>query len=131
MNVKVISKNWFHGALLIPFLGAVIPAVSASEADKANFDPALVFAARGDVVLTQTELDGAFTGIPQPTRLAYIRDGNKVDQLVISLLQRKAVAADAKKSGFDLDPVIAARVQLAAEKELAEAWLQHMIETAP
>jgi hypothetical protein len=110
---------------------SAVGATELTEKTDSQFDPTVVFAARGDVELTQIELDGAFTGIPKPARLMYIRDGEKVDQLVIALLQRKAIAADAAKTGFDQDPVIAARVQLAAEKELAEAWLQHMVENAP
>lgn len=103
------------------------PGVAIGEA----VDPTKVFAYQGDVVLTQQELDAAFSGIPEAQRLAFIRDGAKVDQLVKSLLTRKAVAADADRASFGADPAVAARVRLAAQKELAEAWLEQVVGNAP
>jgi peptidyl-prolyl cis-trans isomerase C len=120
--------------ILLTAGSATTMALSADqEAQQASqgVDPSVVFARQGRVKLTQTELDGAFSGIPQTSRLAYIRDGGQVDRLVAALLRRKAIAADAVQAGFDQDPVVAARIQLAAQKELAEAWLQHKIENAP
>ncbi|MBT8052616.1 MAG: peptidylprolyl isomerase [Gammaproteobacteria bacterium] len=90
-----------------------------------------IFARQGSVVLTHSELDAAFSRIPPEFRLAFIRDGAKVDDLVKSLLRLKLVAADASRSGFDQQPMIAERMQLAAEKELAEAWVGNLIENAP
>lgn len=94
-------------------------------------DPSEVFAYQGAVILTQQELDAAFTAIPEPQRLAFIRDGAKVDQLVNILLRRKAVAADAERAAYQEDPLVADRVRLAAKKELAEAWLEHVVANAP
>jgi len=93
--------------------------------------PGDVFARQGDVVLTHGELDAAFSRIPQDIRLVFIRDGARVDSLVKSLLRIKLIAADAVNSGYDQDPVIADRLQMAAEKELAEAWVAHVMENAP
>jgi len=104
---------------------------TASDTPAGNPDPAEVFAQQGDITLTQQELDGSFSAIPEAQRLAFIRDGGKVDQLVAALLKRKAVAADAERADFENDPLVAARVRLAAQKELAEAWLEHVVSTAP
>lgn len=90
-----------------------------------------VFATQGGAVLTQDELDAAFMGIPYENRLAFIRDGDKVEKLVTSLLRNKLIAADAARSGFDQDPIVKKRLQLATEKELAEAWVVNQIENAP
>ena len=130
----------FHFGRLIA-LACILPALvhgvtgparaSATEAPSDRvMDPEEVMAYQGPVVLTQRELDAAFSKIPEKDRLAFIRDGAKVDQLIGSLLQRKLVAADAEKAGFDRDPVIEDRVRLAAQKELAEAWLEHVVVTA-
>ena len=94
-------------------------------------DPSEVFAYQGGVVLTQQELDAAFSAIPEAQRLAFIRDGGKVDQLVKTLLRRKSVAADAERADYQEEPLVADRVKLAAQKELAEAWLEHVVRTAP
>ena len=90
-----------------------------------------VFARQGDTVLTQTELDAAFARIPEIHRLAFIRDGGRVDLLVQNLLRSKRIAEEAKKSGFDQQPLIAARLGLAADKELAETWIQDVMANAP
>lgn len=94
-------------------------------------DPSEVFAYQGKIFVTQQELDAAFSAIPEAQRLAFIRDGGKVDQLVKTLLRRKAVAEDAERADYPDDPLVAARVELAAQKELAEAWLEHVVRNAP
>jgi len=114
---------------------AVLPGADAPEAvgesPDGSPDPAEVFAYQGGVVVTQQELDAAFNAIPEAQRLAFIRDGGKVDQLVKTLLRRKAVAADAERADYQEDPLVADRVKLAAQKELAEAWLENVVRTAP
>lgn len=90
-----------------------------------------VFARQGDQVLTHAEIDAAFMRVPAKYRLPFIRDGERVNQLVSSLLRYKTVAAEAEQNGFDEDPLVAERMQLAMEQELAEAWIAHMVETAP
>ena len=90
-----------------------------------------VFARQGDQVLMQTEIDAAFAGIPEADRLNFIRDGGRVDQLVRNLLQTRQIAAAARAAGFDDAAVIAARMQLAAERELAKTWLENIMTNAP
>lgn len=94
-------------------------------------DPAEVIAYQGDVVLTQREFDAVLSKLPEPERLAFVRDGAKVEQLIKALLQRKAIAGDARRAGYDRDPLIAARTALEAERELAEAWFQHVMAEMP
>lgn len=88
-----------------------------------------VFARQGDVVLTQAEIDAAFSRIPEHIRLAYIRDGERVNQLVSSLMTNKLLAADSGE--FAEDPLMVLRMKLVGEKELAEAWLRNILEDAP
>jgi peptidyl-prolyl cis-trans isomerase C len=90
-----------------------------------------VFARQGDQILTHAEIDAAFMRVPAKYRLPFIRDGERVDQLVSSLLRYKIVAAEAQQNGFDQDPLVAERMQLAMEQELAEAWIAQVVETAP
>ena len=90
-----------------------------------------VFARQGDQVLTQAELDAAFARIPLDARLAFIRDGGRVDQMVHNLLRFKQIAADAERNGFNDDSLTQLRVKLVGEQELAEAWLQNVVENAP
>ena len=111
-----LSKFLFFVFLAIPFL---------AEADDE------VFARQGDLVLTQAELDAAFSQIPPQHRLPFIRNGEQVDKLVQKLLRYKAVAYDAEKNGYSEDANAKLRMQLAAEEELAKAWLENILENAP
>jgi len=50
---------------------------------------------------------------------------------VQNLLQTRQIAAAARADGFDDDPVIASRLALVAERELAKIWLEHVMANAP
>jgi len=94
-------------------------------------DPEVVMACQGDAILTQAALDGAVSRIPEDQRLMYMRDGANVDQMIKNLLRAEVIALDAEKQGFADDPVVRERVMLAARKELAEAWMEELVELAP
>jgi len=115
------------------FATQIISSVQAD--DESETSPAIgleePFAIQGDVVLTQAELDAEFSKIRPEHRLAFIRSGERVDQLVATLLRYKLVAADAEAADFDEEVLVKARVELAAEKELAEAWIVQVMEDAP
>ena len=120
MNIEVIKMR-LSKILLVIFL--TIPSQLFADDD--------VFARQGDLVLTQAELDAAFSQIPPEHRLPFIRDGGQVDKLVQKLLRYKQVAKDAEKNGFAKDPNAQLRMKLAAEEELAKAWIQNKIENMP
>ena len=88
-------------------------------------------AIQGDVVLTQAEIDAAFARIPEQHRLAFIRSGERVDHLIRSLLQNKILAGEAREEGYDDDVLVRGRLDIAADKELADAWLDHVMASAP
>jgi peptidyl-prolyl cis-trans isomerase C len=117
----------FTGAMLLAF---VVASVSAEDSSS-PIDPAEVIAYQGGVTLSQNEIDAAFSKLPPEERLRFIRDGAKVDQLIRALLKRKVIAADAVKAGFDKDPIVAARVSLEADRELADAWMQKQMTEMP
>lgn len=90
-----------------------------------------ILARQGDVVLTQAEIDAAFSKIPPEYRLPFIRDGAKVEELVRNLMRTKVLAEEARKAGYDKEPLQALRMQLAIESELAADWLSKVISEAP
>ena len=110
---------------------AAAPDSANADETTAPVDPAEIIAYRGEVYLTQKELDAAFTTISEKNRLAFIRDGAKVDQVIASLLKRKALANDATKAGYDQSPLMPELVALAAQKELATNWLLQVVRNAP
>jgi peptidyl-prolyl cis-trans isomerase C len=96
-----------------------------------QYNPEEVMAYQGNAILTQPMIAGAFSRIPDNIRLLFIRDGAKVDQLVRSLLQTEVVAVDAELNGFAQDPEVQQRIMLSARNELAEAWLENLVDNAP
>jgi peptidyl-prolyl cis-trans isomerase C len=88
-------------------------------------------AKQGGVVLTQAEIDAAFSKIPPEKRLPFIRDGEKVELLVRNLLRNKILANEAKKAGYDQQPLVKHRTSLAAEGELATQWIENIVADAP
>ena len=88
-------------------------------------------AKQGGVVLTQAEIDAAFSKIPPQHRLPYIRDGAKVDLLIRNLLRNKILAGEAKKAAYDQQALVKLRLALATEGELATEWLKKVIADAP
>lgn len=122
-----LRTNIFLSACLL----AALSTFAVAQGTTPGPDPHEVIAYQGDVVLTQREIDAAFSKLPEGERLSFIRDGSKVDQLIRVLLRRKSIAADAVKAGFDQDTLVATRMQLEAEKELAEAWMQNVMAEMP
>ena len=122
----VLSLSLLSGWLLVS-----LPGMANAEEITVQVDPAEIIAYSGEVYLTQKELDAAFTKIPEKDRLAFIRDGAKVDQVIQSLLRRKALANDATKAGYDQSPLMPELISLTAQKELAENWLREVVRNAP
>ena len=122
----VLSLSLLSGWLLVS-----LPGLANAEDITVQVDPAEIIAYSGEVYLTQKELDAAFTKIPEKDRLAFIRDGAKVDQVIQSLLKRKALANDATKAGYDQSPLMPELISLTAQKELAEHWLREVVRNAP
>lgn len=110
-------------------LAAALPLTVFSEAPLGSSTEPL--AIQGGVVLTQGEIDAAFTRIPADRRLLFIRDGERVDQLIRSLLQSKILAAEARRAGFDQEPLVGMLLELEADKALADAWVNRVMEQVP
>jgi len=90
-----------------------------------------ILAKRGDGIVTQAMFSARADKIPAKSRLAALRDGNRLQDVINTLLVRAQLAADARKAGFQNEKMVAARMQLAADAELAEAWITHYVESQP
>jgi len=90
-----------------------------------------VLAHRGKGRVTQKEFTARVDKIPADTRLAVLRDGKRLSDVVVSMLLRSQLAADAREAGFDQQEIVKERMRLAADSELGDAWMQHYIDTQP
>ncbi len=117
---------------LVVFIGILFSQpVSSQDEPKAEHDPEIVFAFQGEQIISQKAIDGAFHRIPEENRLAFIRDGKRINVLINSIMLNKILAAEAKKTGLDHDPYVRERLQLVVEQELAVAWKIQVLNNAP
>ncbi|MGB5291002.1 MAG: peptidylprolyl isomerase, partial [Lysobacterales bacterium] len=87
-----------------------------------------IFAERGKGVVTQDDFTARADRIPEHSRKATLRDRNRVNTLLQSMLIASQLAADAREAGFDKEKIVIDRMRLAADAELADAWLSHYVE---
>lgn len=90
-----------------------------------------VLARRGNGVVTQDEFAARADRIPAQARFTTLRNGGRLRDVINNMLLRAQLAADAREAGFDQQPVVIDRMQLAAEAELGDAWLQHYVDMQP
>jgi len=90
-----------------------------------------VLAKRGNGVVSQERFAARAAKIPAENRLATLRDRKRLETLINTLLLRAQIVADARVADYDKDPLVAERMNLAAEAELAEAWVEHYIDGQP
>lgn len=90
-----------------------------------------ILAKRGDGVLSQARFEARAAKIPAENRRATLRDNERLKTLINTLLLRAQIVADARVDGYDKQPIVVERMNLAAEAELAEAWVEHYIDSQP
>ena len=86
-----------------------------------------ILATRGDGVVTQDDFDAAMGRIPEEDHGNFLRSSERFETMVSNMLLYSQLAAEARKAGYDADPLVAAQMKLAAEKELANAWLEEQV----
>lgn len=94
-------------------------------------DESEILATRGKGVVTQDAFSARADKIPADVRLGTLRDRNRLRDVINTLLLRSQLAADAREAGFDKEKIVQDRIELAIEAELADAWVQHYVETYP
>lgn len=90
-----------------------------------------ILAQRGNGIVTQQMFTARADKIPADIREPTLRNGNRLRDVINGMLLRAQLAADAREAGFDQNQVIIDRMKLAADYELAEAWLQHYVDSQP
>ena len=108
----------------LPCLLAVL-AGNAAAGDAESEDPGYL-ARRGDGVVTHEVFDARASRIPEYDRQVVLRDRKRLTDLLGNLMLNAQLVADARAAKLDQDPEVIARMQLAAEEELARAWVQQV-----
>ena len=90
-----------------------------------------ILASRGKGVVTQVDFSARADKIPEDIRRETLRDRNRLRDVVNSMLLHAQLAADAREAGFDKEQIIIERMRLAADAELAIAWIDQYIAMQP
>lgn len=90
-----------------------------------------LLAQRGNGVVSQTIFSARINKIPLESRFSVLRDRARLRDILNALLLHAQLAADARDAEFDKEDIVIKRMQLAADTELAVAWLQRYIEIQP
>lgn len=86
-----------------------------------------VLAARGNGEVTHQLFKARIDRIPEEHRFAFIRDRSRMEEVLNQMLIVMQLATDAREAGFDRDPDVMARMELAATEELAKAWMENYL----
>ncbi len=116
-------------AIAILLVGLTLVSSIVYSDDSASNDE--ILAQRGRGIVTQAAFVARADRIPKKIRLATLRSGSRVKDVLNNLLLQAQLAADALEAGFDTEQIVIERMRLAAEAELAEAWLQHYVDMRP
>jgi len=119
-------KPLVHLTTFVLFLSCSLIA-SADDTDNESE----ILAQRGNGVVTQTMFAARADKIPADIRVSTLRNGNRLRDVINTLLLRAQLAADAREAGFDKQQIVIDRMKLVAESELAEAWVENYVDNQP
>lgn len=128
LSAKTAAMNQFSRTAL---LGILVITSACSRETSSPVENQEDYARMGDIVVSQEMMDAALARIPERHRFGFIRDWQKIHEMTKDIMIYTALAQQAKDAGFSRDPIAIARMALAADKELAEAWLDHRVSTVP
>jgi len=116
MKSGIVFSLLFVGAPLV--VGASV-ALAQSASDE-------VIAENATVKLTRADYDAELQRLPADKRYAFATDPKRVTALLNNMLVGKTLAAEARSSGLDRDPLVQRRMALEADKVLAEVEAQRV-----
>ena len=90
-----------------------------------------ILAQRGKGIVTQSIFDARVSKIPKEIRRATLRDPGRLQDLINDLLLQTQLVAAARSADFDTQKEIIDRMNWAADRELAGAWLQYYVKSQP
>lgn len=101
----------------------VLVPLGAGAALAAGAEPDLIVT-QGGATLTLADVDAYMQRIPEDKRGGMMDSGKRIEQLLLSMLAQKQLAAEARKLGIDKDPQVGKEVELAVDEVLALKRMQ-------
>lgn len=114
--------------ILVPVVISLLSANLALAAESTDKD---ILASRGEGSVTQEDFSARADRIPANIRRSTLRDGKRLQDVINAMLLQSQLATAARAAGFDKGKVVQDRMRLAADSELANAWLDHYVDMQP
>ena len=117
-------KTTFLGTLRLrnSFRMALVPALAfASINTWAVVDPTLVIAESARAKVTVADYDAELDKLSPAARAEFAANRLRLTQFLDTLYSTRVLAADARKSGLDRDPVLARQIAIQVDRMLAAA----------
>jgi peptidyl-prolyl cis-trans isomerase C len=114
----------------LPSLPALAFAILASVAGLSSAADDPVVAENSSTKITWVEFEAELQRIPAEMRAEFVASKKRVGDLLVQMLLRKTLAAQAKSEKLDADPINAARVSNEADRVLAQLRIAQVDEAA-
>jgi peptidyl-prolyl cis-trans isomerase C len=125
--INVTVRAMLSIALGMYFVGANM-ATAAEEANATLIEPrpdaAKVVVKQGDVEVTLGDVDTWMLDVPEKDRPGFIRDPERIEQMLFQMLVLKQANRDARASGLDKKWYVAGHMKMAAERTLARYQME-------
>ena len=89
-----------------------------------------IMATRGEGSVSREMFEASVSRIPEKDRAGVVLSAERVKRMLADLLLSSQLKADAQAAGFD-QGLMQYRMQLAADRELINAWLDYYVESQP
>lgn len=110
------------------FFAVNLPRVAAAEANanllETRADAASVVVRQGDVEVTLGDVDTWMLDVPEKDRAGFIRDAERIEQMLFQILVMKQANRDARASGLDKKPYVVNHMAVASERTLARYQME-------
>jgi parvulin-like peptidyl-prolyl isomerase len=116
--------------LRLPTLILTVFSLTAIAGEDQDLAPG-VMAARGQGTVTLEAFEAKISKIPKEEQAGFLRSAERVRKILSNLLLSEQIAAEARDNGYDQDEQVQMRMRMAADDELAEAWLDHYVDSQP
>ncbi|MGH8713552.1 MAG: peptidylprolyl isomerase [Casimicrobiaceae bacterium] len=130
------STRYLAVALCVPLLLlsctgiAQAPVPAAAAASGVQHPPDEVLAENGVARLTRADYDADVQRVPLEMRNAFASDPKRIGTYLNNLLLTKTLAIEGRKAGVENDPVLQRRIELEADRLIAEAQIKRFEEAA-
>lgn len=109
-----------------PFLARLVATAMLAAPLAVHAAGAVLLQGSNGVQVTSSDISAELQRMPVEVQVKMLANPHQIQQLVDNIYLRRAAALDAEKNGLDKDTTVQAKVQLARENALGEAWIAHV-----